>query len=54
MEEAVLKLLGQRGEAKIGDLEVASGVKEEVLRLQVAVCDAVAVAEAENEMSYWK
>jgi len=41
-------VLRERGEAEVGDLEVAGGVEEEVLRLEVAVRDAVAVAEEER------
>jgi len=48
VEEAVLELLRQRGEPEVGDLEVAVAVEEEILRLQVAVRHAVAVAEPER------
>lgn len=43
-----MSVLRERGEAKVGDLEVAVGVEEEVLRLEIAVRDAVAVAELER------
>jgi hypothetical protein len=38
----------QRAEPKVGDLEVAARVKEEVLRLEVAVVHAAAVAELDG------
>ncbi|KAJ6795135.1 putative CBL-interacting protein kinase 7 [Iris pallida] len=42
------QLVGERGEAEVGELEVAVTVEEEVLGLDVAVGDAVGVAEAEG------
>lgn len=41
-------MLRQGGESEVGDLEVTSGVEEEILRLEVAVGDAVTVAESES------
>jgi len=48
VEKAVLEMLRQSGETEVGDLEVAFAIEEEVLRLEVAVRHAVAVAEPER------
>lgn len=43
-----MEVFREGGEAEVGDLEVAGGVEEEVLWLEVSVGDAMAVAEAES------
>lgn len=49
VEEAVgVELIGHRREAKIGDLEVAALVDEQILGLEVAVEDAPGVAEPDG------
>ena len=48
MEEAVLELLWQRRVSEFGDLELAGSVEQEILQLEVAVFDAIVVAEAER------
>jgi hypothetical protein len=42
----MVELLGQRGEAEVGDLEV--------LRLEVSVRDTTTVAEADDDENCWK
>jgi len=41
-------VVGEGGESEVGDLEVAVFVEEEVLRLEVTVVDAAAVAEVDG------
>jgi hypothetical protein len=45
-QTVMVELLGQRGEAEVGDLEV--------LRLEVSVRDTTTVAEADDDENCWK
>lgn len=47
-KSVVVALFWECGEAEVGDLEVAIVIEEEVLRLEVAVGDAAAVAELDG------
>ncbi|KAK7410199.1 hypothetical protein VNO78_00799 [Psophocarpus tetragonolobus] len=48
VEKVVTTMLWEDGEAKFGNLEVATGVKKEVLGLEVAMGEALAVVEAKG------
>ncbi|RID77781.1 hypothetical protein BRARA_A00662 [Brassica rapa] len=41
-------MLGESGETKVGDLEVAFFVKQEILRLEISVVNPPAVAEIDG------
>ena len=46
MKQAIFELFGQSRETEVGDFEVSVLVQQDILRLHIAVSDAVFVTEA--------